>query len=201
MTRIVTPARVDSHGEDSEQLHRPRHRDFKQTTQWDVEIRDGLGGDEFDETIVAHMKRAYNLMIGERTAEEIKIRVGSAFPLEQELTMEVKGRDLSSGLPKTLSICSEEIRDALKEPLNSILESIRITLERCPPELSADLVDRGIVVAGGGALLRGIDRLISEETGLPVHIADDPLTAVAEGTGRVLHELQFLKRVASSSRT
>jgi rod shape-determining protein MreB len=147
------------------------------------------------------MKRAYNLMIGERTAEEIKIRVGSAFPLEQELTMEVKGRDLSSGLPKTLSICSEEIRDALKEPLNSILESIRITLERCPPELSADLVDRGIVVAGGGALLRGIDRLISEETGLPVHIADDPLTAVAEGTGRVLHELQFLKRVASSSRT
>lgn len=160
-----------------------------------------VGGDEFDETIVAHMKRAYNLMIGERTAEEIKIRVGSAFPLEQELTMEVKGRDLSSGLPKTLSICSEEIRDALKEPLNSILESIRITLERCPPELSADLVDRGIVVAGGGALLRGIDRLIAEETGLPVHIADDPLTAVAEGTGRVLHELQFLKRVASSSRT
>jgi rod shape-determining protein MreB len=160
-----------------------------------------VGGDEFDETIVAHMKRAYNLMIGERTAEEIKIRVGSAFPLEQELTMQVKGRDLSSGLPKTLSICSEEIRDALKEPLNSILESIRITLERCPPELSADLVDRGIVIAGGGALLRGIDRLVAEETGLPVHIADDPLTAVAEGTGRVLHELQFLKRVASSSRT
>jgi rod shape-determining protein MreB len=159
-----------------------------------------VGGDEFDETIIAYMKRAYNLMIGERTAEDIKIRIGSAFPLEEELTMEVKGRDLSAGLPKTLTIRSEEVREALKEPLSSILESIRITLERCPPELSADLVDRGIVVAGGGALLRGIDRLISEETGLPVHIADDPLSAVAEGTGRVLQELQFLKRVASSSR-
>src|SRR5204862_50764 len=114
---------------------------------------------------------------------------------------EVKGRDLSAGLPKTLTVRSEEIREALKEPLTSILESIRITLERCPPELSADLVDRGIVMAGGGSLLRCIDRLVAEETGLPVHIADDPLTAVAEGTGRVLQELQFLKRVASSSRT
>ena len=123
-----------------------------------------VGGDEFDETIVAHMKRAYNLMIGERTAEEIKIRIGSAFPLEQELTMEVKGRDLSAGLPKTLTVRSEEIREALQEPLSSILESVRITLERCPPELSADLVDRGIVMAGGGALLRGIDRLVAEET-------------------------------------
>ena len=160
-----------------------------------------VGGDEFDETIIAHLKRAHNLMIGERMAEEIKIRVGSAFPLEQELTLEVKGRDLSAGLPKTITVRSEEIRECLKEPLTSILESIRITLERCPPELSADLVDRGIVVAGGGALLRGIDRLVAEETGLPVHIADSPLTAVAEGTGRVLQELHFLKSVASSSRT
>src|SRR5215467_13076909 len=159
-----------------------------------------VGGDEFDETITAHMKRAYNMMIGERTAEEIKIRIGSAFPLEQELTMEVKGRDLSAGLPKTLTIRSEEIREALQEPLSSILESVRITLERCPPELSADLVDRGIVMAGGGALLRGIDRLVAEETGLPVHIADDPLSAVAEGTGRVLQELQFLKRVSNNSK-
>src|SRR5712671_306462 len=159
-----------------------------------------VGGDEFDETIVAHMKRAYNLMIGERTAEEIKIRIGSAFPLEQELNMEVKGRDLSAGLPKTLTIRSEEVREALQEPLSSILESVRITLERCPPELSADLVDRGIVMAGGGALLRGIDRLVAEETGLPVHIADDPLSAVAEGTGRVLQELQFLQRVSSNSK-
>jgi rod shape-determining protein MreB and related proteins len=159
-----------------------------------------VGGDEFDETIVAHMKRAYNLMIGERTAEEIKIRIGSAFPLEQELTMEVKGRDLSAGLPKTLTIRSEEIREALQEPLSSILESVRITLERCPPELSADLVDKGLVMAGGGALLRGIDRLVAEETGLPVHIADDPLCAVAEGTGRVLQELQFLKQVSANSK-
>ncbi|GDY24064.1 rod shape-determining protein [Verrucomicrobiota bacterium] len=160
-----------------------------------------VGGDEFDETIVAYMKRAYNLLIGERTAEEIKIRIGSAYPLEQELNMETKGRDLGTGLPKTITIRSEEIRDALKDPLNSILESIRLTLERCPPELSGDLVDRGIVMAGGGALLRGIDRLVAKETGLPVHIADDPLSAVAEGTGRVLQELQFLKRVASSSQS
>ncbi len=158
-----------------------------------------VGGDELDETIVAYMKRAYNLMIGERTAEEIKKTVGSAFPLEEELTMDVKGRDLSVGLPKTLTIRSEEIREALREPLAQILESIRITLERCPPELSADLVDRGIVVSGGGALLRGIDRLISQETGLPVHAADRPLTGVAEGTGRVLQELAFLKRVTSTS--
>ena len=158
-----------------------------------------VGGDEFDDTIVAYMKRAYNLMIGERTAEEIKITVGSAFPLEEELSMDVKGRDLSAGLPRIMTVRSEEIRDALKEPLNNILESIRLTLERCPPELSADLVDRGIVVAGGGALVRGIDQLIAKETGLPVHIADSPLTAVAEGTGKVLQELQFLRRVASSS--
>ena len=158
-----------------------------------------VGGDEFDDTIVAYMKRAYNLMIGERTAEEIKMMIGSAYPLEEELSMDVKGRDLSAGLPRIMTVRSEEIREALKEPLNNILESIRLTLERCPPELSADLVDRGIVVAGGGALVRGIDQLIAEETGLPVHIADSPLTAVAEGTGRVLQELQFLRRVASSS--
>ena len=122
-----------------------------------------VGGDEFDETIVAYMKRAYNLMIGERTAEDIKIRIGSAFPLEQELTMEVKGRDLVAGLPKTMTIRSQEIREALQEPLSSIVESVRITLERCPPELSADLVDRGIVLAGGGALLRGLDRLLQKK--------------------------------------
>ena len=151
-----------------------------------------VGGDEFDQTIIAYLKRAYNLMIGERTAEDIKKSIGSAFPLEEELSIEVKGRDLGAGLPKTIVVRSEEIRDALREPLSSILESIRITLERCPPELSADLVDRGIVVAGGGALLRGIDRLISQETGLPVHIADDPLTGVAEGTGRILSQLDLI---------
>lgn len=158
-----------------------------------------VGGDELDDAIIAYMKRAYNLMVGEPTAEEIKIKIGSAYPMEQELTMDVKGRDLVAGLPKTLTVTSAEVREALQEPISSILESIRISLERCPPELSADLVDRGIVLAGGGALLRGIDKLIAEETGLPVHIADDPLSAVAEGTGRVLQELNFLKKVSTDS--
>jgi rod shape-determining protein MreB and related proteins len=161
-----------------------------------------VGGDEMDEAIVQYMKRVYNLMIGERTAEEIKIAIGSAYPMGEETTMEVKGRDLVAGLPKTLTITSEEVRDALQEPISAIVEAIRITLERCPPELSSDLVDRGLVLAGGGALLRGVDKLIAEQTGLPVHVAEDPLSAVAEGTGVVLHELNFLRRVASSgSRT
>jgi rod shape-determining protein MreB len=159
-----------------------------------------VAGDELDEAIIQYMKRAYNLMVGERTAEEIKIRLGSAFPLEQEMTLEVKGRDLVAGLPKTLTVTSQEIREALLEPVSQIVESVRVTLERCPPELAADLVDRGIMLAGGGALLRGIDKLLAEETGLPVHIADDPLSAVAEGTGRVLNELQFLEKISSTSR-
>lgn len=154
-----------------------------------------VGGDELDECIVQYMKRVYNLMIGERTAEEIKIRIGSAYPVEPETTMEVKGRDLVAGLPKTLTITSEEIREALQEPVSSIIDAIRVTLERCPPELASDLVDRGMVVAGGGALLRGIDKLIAEQTGLPVHVADDPLSAVAEGTGVVLNELNFLRKM------
>jgi rod shape-determining protein MreB len=156
-----------------------------------------VGGDEMDECIVQYMKRVYNLMIGERTAEEIKIALGSAFPIEEETTMEVKGRDLVAGLPKTLTITSEEIREALQEPVSSIVDAIRITLERCPPELSSDLVDRGMVLAGGGALLKGLDKLIAEQTGLPVHLADDPLSAVAEGTGVVLNELNFLRRTTT----
>jgi rod shape-determining protein MreB len=132
-------------------------------------------------------------------AEDIKVKVGSAYPLEQELTMEVKGRDLIAGLPKTLTVTSEEIRESLQEPISTIVESIRITLERCPPELAADLVDRGIVLAGGGALIRGIDKLLSEETGLPVHVAEDPLSAVANGTGVVLQELGFLEKLAKNS--
>jgi len=159
-----------------------------------------VGGDEMDEAIVQYMKRVYNLMIGERTAEEIKILAGSAYPMGEESTMEVKGRDLVAGLPKTLTITSEEVRDALQEPISAIVEAIRITLERCPPELSADLVDRGLVLAGGGALLRGLDKLIAEQTGLPVHVAEDPLSAVAEGTGVVLHELNFLRKVANVGR-
>ncbi len=153
-----------------------------------------VGGDEMDECIVQYMKRVYNLMIGERTAEEIKMTMGSAYPTGEDTSVEIKGRDLVAGLPKTLTITSEEIREALQEPVSSIIDAVRVTLERCPPELSADLVDRGLVLAGGGALLRGIDKLIAEQTGLPVHVADDPLSAVAEGTGVVLNELNFLRR-------
>jgi rod shape-determining protein MreB and related proteins len=159
-----------------------------------------VAGDELDEAIACYMKRAYNLMIGERTAEEIKIKIGSAYPVEKETSMEVKGRDLVAGLPKTLTITSQKVREALLEPISTIVESVRVALERCPPELSADLVDRGLVLAGGGALLRGLDKLLQEETGLPVHVAEDPLSAVAEGTGRALSELKFLRQVASSDR-
>jgi rod shape-determining protein MreB len=158
-----------------------------------------VGGDEMDECIVQYMKRVYNLMVGERTAEEVKIDIGSAYPMAEETTMQVKGRDLVAGLPKTLTITSEEIREALKEPVSAIIDAIRLTLERCPPELSADLVDRGMVMSGGSSMLRGLDKLIAEHTGLPVHRADDPLSAVAEGTGVVLNELNFLRKVASSS--
>ena len=157
-----------------------------------------VGGDELDEALIQYLKRAYNLMIGERFAEKIKIQIGSAYPLKEELTMEVKGRDLVAGLPKTITVNSEEIREALMEPISTIVDSVRITLERCPPEIAADLVDRGIVLAGGGALLRGIDKLISDETGLSVHIAEDPLSAVALGTGKVLDHLDMLKRVSLS---
>jgi rod shape-determining protein MreB len=159
-----------------------------------------VAGDELDEAIAQYMKRAYNLMIGERTAEEIKIKIGSAYKLEKEVSMEVKGRDLVAGLPKTITITSQEVREALMEPISTIVDSVRITLERCPPELSADLVDRGLVLAGGGALLRGLDRLLAEETGLPVHVAEDPLSAVAEGTGKALQELNLLRRVSSMDR-
>ncbi|GHC47647.1 rod shape-determining protein [Roseibacillus persicicus] len=155
-------------------------------------------GDELDEAVIQYMKRGYNLLIGERTAEDIKIRVGSAYELPKESSMEVKGRDLVSGLPKTVTITSEEIREAMADPLATIVDAVRTTLERCPPELAADLVDRGLVLAGGGALLRGLDKLLREETGLPVHIAEDPLSAVAEGTGKALSELAFLKRVTNT---
>jgi rod shape-determining protein MreB len=154
-----------------------------------------IGGDEMDEAIIEYLKKTYNLMIGERTAEDIKINIGSAYPLETEMTLEVKGRDLVAGLPKTVTVSSEEIREALQEPLRAILESTKIALERTPPELAADLIDHGIVLAGGGALLRGMDKIISEETGLPVHIAEDPLTAVANGTGKVLNEIRYLRKV------
>ena len=151
-----------------------------------------VAGDELDSAIINYMKRAYNLLIGERTAEEIKLKVGSAYPLDDEITLEVKGRDSVAGLPKTIHITSQEIREALADTVASIVDAVRNALERCPPELSADLVDRGFVLAGGGALLRGIDRLLSERTGLPVIVADDPLSAVANGTGAVLEDLNWL---------
>jgi rod shape-determining protein MreB len=154
-----------------------------------------IGGDEMDEAIIEYLKKTYNLLIGERTAEDIKVKIGSAYPLEEEKTMEIKGRDLVSGLPKAVTISSEEVREALSEPVKAILETTKISLERTPPELAADIIEHGIVMAGGGSLLKGLDKVISEETGLPVHIAENPLTAVAEGTGKILNEIKYLKRV------
>lgn len=160
-----------------------------------------IGGDEMNEAIIEYLKKTYNLMVGERTSEDIKIKIGSAYPLEEEMSMEVKGRDMVAGLPKTVTITSEEIRESLQEPLRAILEVTKVSLERTPPELAADLIDHGIVMAGGGSLLRGLDKLISEETGLPVHITDDPIVAVANGTGIVLSEIQYLKKVTVPVKT
>jgi rod shape-determining protein MreB len=157
-----------------------------------------IAGDELDEAIVNYVKRKYNLLIGERTAEQIKIEIGSAFPLETKQTVEVKGRDLVAGIPRTQTISDEEIREALLEPVNSIVDAIKVALERTPPELAADIVDKGIVLAGGGALLRGLDILIREETGLPITIAEDPLTCVVRGTGKVLDELDLLRQIQIS---
>lgn len=158
-----------------------------------------IGGDEMDESIISYIKREYNLMIGERTAEEVKIQIGSAFPKPKEETMDIRGRDLVSGLPKTLKITSTEILEALKDPVSSILESIKMTLEKTPPELAADIMDRGIMLAGGGALLSGIDRLIRQETGMPIQIADQPLDCVALGTGKILEENSLFKRVLTTT--
>ena len=165
-----------------------------------------VGGDKMDEALTQHLKRKYNLLIGERTAEEIKISIGSAYPdslssaKDSKIdTMEVKGRDLVSGIPKTLKIDAQEIREALSETINAIVEAVRIALERTPPELAADIVDKGIVLAGGGALLRNLDTLLREETGLPVVIAEDPLSCVVLGSGKVLDELDLLKQVTISS--
>jgi rod shape-determining protein MreB len=149
-----------------------------------------VAGDEMDQAIIQHLKRTYNMMVGERTAEEIKIAIGSAYPLKEELEMQVKGRDQVMGLPKVISITSEEIRESLREPVSAIVDAVRVTLERTPPELSADIVDRGVVLAGGGALLRGLEQLLAKETGLHVTVAEDPLTAVVLGGGRFLDELK-----------
>jgi rod shape-determining protein MreB len=157
-----------------------------------------VGGDKMDESIIAYTKRKYNLMIGDRTAELIKIEVGSACVVDPTnvRTMEIKGRDLISGIPKTIVITETEIREALNEPVSVILDTIKVTLENTPPELASDLVDKGIVLAGGGALLLGLDKLIREETGLPVIVADDPLSAVARGVGKMLDEMELLRKIA-----
>jgi rod shape-determining protein MreB and related proteins len=154
-----------------------------------------VGGDKMDEAIIQYIKRKYNLLVGERTAELIKITIGSAFPGNEIQTMEIKGRDLVAGVPKTVEISDEEIRDSLLEPINQIVEAVRIALERTPPELASDIVDKGIVLAGGGSLLRNLDVLLRDETGLPITLAEDPLTAVVMGAGKVLDELSLLKDV------
>ncbi len=159
-----------------------------------------IAGDEFDDSIIHYIKKEYNLMIGERTAEDIKLKIGSAYPLENEENYSISGRDLVTGLPKELTISSGEIREALREPINSVVDSIKFTLEKTPPELAADVMERGIMLTGGGALLKGLDKLISEETGIPVFIAEQAMDCVVLGTGRVLEEIETLSNVLLSSR-
>ncbi len=159
-----------------------------------------VGGNKLDESIIYYIKKEYNLMIGERTAEEIKIAVGSAYPKEQEESLDVRGRDLVTGLPKTLRITSTEIMEALREPVTSIIDAIKLTLEKTPPELAADIMDKGIMLTGGGALLDGLDRLVHQETGMPVNSAEDPLDCVALGAGKVVEEIETLRRVAISDK-
>jgi len=152
-----------------------------------------VGGNKMDEVIIRHIRNNYNLMIGERTAEEIKIRIGSAFPMDEEITMEVRGRDLIAGLPKTVIVSSAEVREALAEPIAQIVDKVKAVLEQTPPELSSDIIERGITLTGGGALLRGFDRLLALATSIPVRVADDALSCVAIGTGRALEEFAAIK--------
>ena len=154
-----------------------------------------VAGDKFDEAILNYIKRKYSLLIGERTAEQIKIAIGNAYPFEDEKTYEVKGRDLITGAPKTIEVNSEEIRDALAEPVSAVADAIKVALERTPPELAADIVDNGIILAGGGSLLANLDILIKEKTGLPVALAEDPLTCVVRGSGKVLLDIDLLRQV------
>lgn len=154
-----------------------------------------VAGDEMDDSIIQYIKKSYNLLIGEKTAERIKIEAGSAYPQEEESTVEVKGRDLIQGLPKTIQITSSEIREAMTEPITTIIEAIKSTLEETPPELTSDIMEKGVVLAGGGALLRDIDKLISHSTGIPVRLAEDPIAAVVLGTGKVLEEIETLRKI------
>ena len=158
-----------------------------------------IGGDELDEAIIQYMKRTYNLLIGERTAESVKMTIGSAMPSPEEETMDIRGRDLVTGLPKTLPVSVMEIELALSEPVSAIVDAVKVTLEKTPPELSADIMDRGIVMTGGGALLRRLDKLLTRETGMPVIVAENPLDCVAKGTGVVAEDLETMKRVTMAS--
>lgn len=155
-----------------------------------------IAGNEMDDAIIQYLKRKYNMLIGERTAEQIKIDLGSAFPLKEKEVLEVKGRDLVEGVPRVLSITDEEIRESLAEPISTIVEAVRSALERTPPEVSADILDRGVVLSGGGSLLRGLDQRLRNETGLPVVLAEDPLASVVLGTGRVLEDIDLLRKVS-----
>ena len=159
-----------------------------------------VGGDEMDEAIIQYMKRTYNLLIGERTAEEVKMTIGSAMPTPEEVSMDIRGRDLVTGLPKTLPVSIREIELALSEPVSAIVDAVKVTLEKTPPELSADIMDRGIVMTGGGSLLRRLDKLLTKETGMPVIVADDALSCVAKGTGVVAEDLETMKRVTMASK-
>lgn len=155
-----------------------------------------IAGNEMDDAIIQYLKRKYNLLIGERTAEQIKMDIGSAFTLKEELRQDIKGRDLVEGVPKSLAVTDEEIREALAEPVSTIVEAVRMALERTPPELSADIMDKGIVLSGGGSMLRGLDQRLRNETGLPVVLAEDPLSSVVLGTGRVLEDIELLRKVS-----
>ena len=159
-----------------------------------------VAGDELNEAIIQYIKKCYNLMVGEQTAEEIKRTIGSAYPQKEEESVEVRGRDLVTGLPKVITISSREVMEALAEPVAAILEAVKMTLEKTPPELAADILDRGIVMSGGGALLSGLDRLLAEETEMPVQVAEDPLTCVARGTGMALEALDDLRKVLISNK-
>jgi rod shape-determining protein MreB len=155
-----------------------------------------VAGNEMDEAIIQYIKKKYNLLIGERTAEQIKVEIGSAYPLDEPVTMEIKGRDLIEGIPKTLTITDSEVREALAEPISIIVNAVRVALERTPPELSADIVDRGIVLTGGGSLLKNLDKLLREETSLPVSVAEDPLCSVVLGTGKMLSDFDLLRKIS-----
>jgi rod shape-determining protein MreB len=155
-----------------------------------------VAGNEMDEAIIQHLKKKYNLLIGERSAEQMKIDIGSAYPLEEPLTMEVKGRDLREGIPKVIVVDDQEIREALEDVVSAIINALRVTLEKTPPELSADIIDRGIILTGGGSLLKNLDKRIREETKLPVFITDDPLTTVVLGAGKLLDDIDLLKKIS-----